>query len=242
MKAYIHLLISIYTLTMSSNALSALIDRGNGMIYDDVLDVTWLQDANMAGFAMSQNDAIEWAQQLDFGGFDDWRLPTMTHSSGIDGNKSDFFFECGDGRFNMDASGCDFGWSSTSTSHELAYMFYANLGNLAGFDSDSNPVSDGGLVNTASFVNIQLGSYWYMNDYDNSEAFFFATSTGGQYRKNKSDTLFAWALRDGDISSLNTTSFNAITVNAPHSNFFGFMILMFGLTAKRRLFASCASK
>ena len=29
-----------------SPALAALIDRGGGLIYDTVLDVTWLQDAN----------------------------------------------------------------------------------------------------------------------------------------------------------------------------------------------------
>lgn len=237
MKACMHLLISIYTLTMSTYAMSALIDRGNGMIYDSVLDVTWLQDANMAGSAMSQFDANEWAQQLDFGGFNDWRLPTMTASAGLDGNKSSFFFECGNGRFNMDASGCDFGWTSTSTSHELAYMFYANLGNLASFDSASEPVPGGGLVNTASFVNIQQGSYWYMNDYDDDEGFFFATSTGGQYRKNNSEMLFAWALRDGDIASL-----SVVSVNAPHSSFFAFMILMFGFVAKRRSFHSSGSE
>ena len=34
---------------------AALFDHGNGLIYDDVLDITWLQDANYE--QTSSNDA-----------------------------------------------------------------------------------------------------------------------------------------------------------------------------------------
>jgi hypothetical protein len=50
-------------------AQAALIPRGNGMVYDDVMHVTWLQDANYAvttGFApggyMIWSTANDWAQ------------------------------------------------------------------------------------------------------------------------------------------------------------------------------------
>ncbi|NNF16437.1 MAG: hypothetical protein HKN70_06795 [Gammaproteobacteria bacterium] len=33
---------------LSVSTTAALHDRGNGLIYDDVLDITWLQDANYA--------------------------------------------------------------------------------------------------------------------------------------------------------------------------------------------------
>ena len=39
-------LVGLSLITLSANA--ALYDRGNGLIYDDVLDITWLQDANYA--------------------------------------------------------------------------------------------------------------------------------------------------------------------------------------------------
>ena len=39
-------LVGLSLITLSANA--ALYDRGNGLIYDDVLDITWLQDANHA--------------------------------------------------------------------------------------------------------------------------------------------------------------------------------------------------
>ncbi|MDZ7752733.1 MAG: hypothetical protein U5S82_13950 [Gammaproteobacteria bacterium] len=35
-------------LMLSGAASATLFDRGRGLIYDDVLDITWLQDANYA--------------------------------------------------------------------------------------------------------------------------------------------------------------------------------------------------
>ncbi len=70
-------LVGLSVVTLSANA--ALYDRGNGMIYDDVLDITWLQDANYAqtsGFdadgRMDWVTASSWAMGLSFGGFTDW--------------------------------------------------------------------------------------------------------------------------------------------------------------------------
>lgn len=77
-------------LVFSGSASATLIDRGNGLIFDDVLNITWLQDANAGagspfdnglnttdGFMTWQN-AVNWAANLVFQGFDDWRLPTTT--------------------------------------------------------------------------------------------------------------------------------------------------------------------
>ena len=44
--------------------------------YDTVLDITWLRDANVNG-AMDWNTAVAWADGYSFGGYSDWRLPTM---------------------------------------------------------------------------------------------------------------------------------------------------------------------
>jgi hypothetical protein len=57
-------------------------DRGNGMMYDDVLDITWLQDVNYAGFEMSWDDAVAWTDNLEYGGYDDWRLPDARNQNG----------------------------------------------------------------------------------------------------------------------------------------------------------------
>jgi len=62
-----------------------LINLGNGMVYDTVQDLTWLQDTHYARTSgadadgwMLKAEAVAWAGNLTFGGFDDWRLPVLT--------------------------------------------------------------------------------------------------------------------------------------------------------------------
>lgn len=71
-------------LLSSGAAQAALHDRGGGLIYDDVLDITWLADANYAQTSgydsdgrMDWNTATAWAAGLSYGGYDDWRLPDV---------------------------------------------------------------------------------------------------------------------------------------------------------------------
>lgn len=65
-------------------AQAALHDRGNGMIYDDHLNVTFLANANYAkglgqgtggSGLMTLAQARQFVDQLVYGGYDDWRLP-----------------------------------------------------------------------------------------------------------------------------------------------------------------------
>ena len=108
-------LYTVVALLFLSNTVRAeLIDRGNGLIYDTVLDITWLQDANYASTSgydccdivggcdgdaycevdstcdedfnpskMTWAQAVKWADQLNYQGFDDWRLVSISVSSGI---------------------------------------------------------------------------------------------------------------------------------------------------------------
>jgi hypothetical protein len=62
-----------------------LINKGSGLIYDTDLDVTWLQDANYAHTSdyadadslgrMQWEDAMKWAENLEYQGYSGWRLP-----------------------------------------------------------------------------------------------------------------------------------------------------------------------
>ena len=79
-----------------SHAEAALIDRGGGLIYDSVLNVTWLKDANYAktsGYGdgsgqMTWNQAKTWAANIEY--FDtvrnvtltEWRLPQILPING----------------------------------------------------------------------------------------------------------------------------------------------------------------
>jgi hypothetical protein len=57
-------------ISMTSQA--ALHDRGRGLIYDDVLDITWVQDASILDYG-------GWGgiQFFEYDGFSDWRHPTV---------------------------------------------------------------------------------------------------------------------------------------------------------------------
>lgn len=206
-------LTSIVTFTLSFAANAALIDRGNGMVYDDVLDVTWLKDANYAqtsGFdsdgRMTWDSAIAWAADLNFGGFDDWRLPTINVN---DTNNS--------GTLNCDYSstgGTDCGYNVITGNSELAHMFYVNLGNVAYYDTSGNSnqagwnilnatFTDGETNQQVSFDNLLRSDYWSATEYAPfpTDAWGFNTIEGRQGTLVKNDIFYAWALRDGDVVS-----------------------------------------
>ena len=80
---------SFIFIVLSIPAHATLIDWGNGLVYDDDLDITWLQDANYAmttGYdadgLMTWSEAMIWAENLVYfdldGGlmYDNWRLPS----------------------------------------------------------------------------------------------------------------------------------------------------------------------
>jgi hypothetical protein len=76
---------------LTGNSYAALIDQGNGTVYDSDLGLIWLQDANHAastGYTlgllppradgrMTYAQAATWVADLTFAGFDDWYLPTQ---------------------------------------------------------------------------------------------------------------------------------------------------------------------
>jgi hypothetical protein len=78
-----------FLLFVMASADAALIDRSGGFIYDDVLDITWAQDANINGWDTWDNQ-IAWAASLSLYDsvrdvtWDDWRLPTALNGDGSD--------------------------------------------------------------------------------------------------------------------------------------------------------------
>jgi len=217
MKRILLVLAGAFALGTSGAASAALIDRGGGLIYDDVLDITWLQDANYAqtsGFdadgLMTWADAVAWADTLVFGGFDDWRLPTL---SPIDGSTFDRDFSnnatTDRGFAKTTTDGSDGGWRDGAGApvSEMGHMFYVNLGNLGSCtpnDADSGSCvtqSGFGLANVGLFQNLQSGGYWSGLEFapNPSFAWFFFFFNGLQDTLGKDVELFAWAVRPGDV-------------------------------------------
>ena len=181
--------------TVSTQA--ALYDRGGGMIYDDLLDITWLQDANYAqtsgydddGF-MNWGEANAWADQLEYGGYNDWRLTSA--------------------RLTDPISGYDV------TTGELGHMYHNNLANPVNTQHlRSDPIisfTDGNSGTTTNILNLTAHYYWYSEGpygvepgiapwnwiapgYDFGNGHFAELSVGDQ-------DVLSWAVRDGDVSAV----------------------------------------
>ena len=197
-------LVGLSLITLSANA--ALYDRGNGLIYDDVLDITWLQDANYAQSSgydsdgrMTWIDAKAWAAQLSYGGYDDWRLPSARLMNPTNPCHA------------WDGS-CDRG--PHNTTGELGHMFYNNLGNLASVDTNSSSQTNYGVTNSSftdsdsgaslSIVNFQNDVYWLSERYapDTHNAWAFYAFIGNQTGNGHDGSGYSWAVRDGDVSSV----------------------------------------
>jgi hypothetical protein len=197
---------------------ASLIDRGNGLLYDDVLNVTWLQDANYAhtsGYAgtgitgaMDWATAMTWAADLVYGGYSDWRLPTNTPVNGSSFNYT----------YSLDGS-TDMGSNVTSPHSELAYMYHVNLGLKGVSDTAGNDQSDFGIFGNGTYNGVDRNShgqnnvglvsdlqnwaYWSDIDFSPSpiDAWAFATYLGIQVNQNKIiNQYYAWAVRPGDVT------------------------------------------
>ena len=192
----------------SLSAQSALIDRGGGLIYDDVLDVTWLQDANYGAGSiyddlssttdgkMSWDNAVAWAANLSYYdsvrdvAYDNWRLPVL--------------IDIGNDGCNFSYDGTDCGFNVDTSTGELAHLFYLTLENLADFDTSGDSQPGGGLSNSGPFININTigAAYHYGTEYapDSDLAWHFGFAGGTTSFGSKSSSGFAWAVMDGDVA------------------------------------------
>lgn len=174
------------------NANATLINHGDGLIYDDELDITWLSDSNLAGNAMNWADALGWAADLEYAGALDWRLP-----SAIDKDGSGLLPTSSLQAYDPGIKG------------DLKHLFL-DLGGV--FDPDGSRTADYGNFNANAdlFSNVvfSLGRddvYWTSEQGSMSDrAYYFAFSNGGQWQKRKDGSMnhglgFAWAVHDGKL-------------------------------------------
>lgn len=150
---------------ISFNAQAELIDRGNNMFYDTKLDITWIVDTKLAktlGYddngIMPFADAHQFAQDLVYSGFDDWRLPYI-HPQ--DGSSSYSNYPCYDGA-------CDTGYNISGPPSELGYLYHQTLGNTGSYNPDLSYRNCGGNRTTPCPENLEplinmgeLPSFWF---------------------------------------------------------------------------------
>ena len=212
---------------LSGVAQASLIDRGNGMIYDDVLNITWLQDANYANTSghlgdsitdgnMSWSSANQWVANLTFGGYDDWRLPSVSPANGESFDFRSGFDGSSENDFN-DGSG-DSGFNITRETSELSHLYYVSLGNEGAvaidatgdlgatcFDCLTNAgpfenIKDNFWVNSVNVVDPDLDTWMFSAD----QGFMLSFDADGTLESNgliEFQEFKAWAVRDGDVAA-----------------------------------------
>ena len=176
---------ALTAMLLSSTAQAALFDRGNGLVYDDDRNITWLSDMNHAktsGFdadgLMTLDTAYAWVNGLTFAGYSDWRLPTAS--------------------LKPDGSGPCIGTSfSNCANGELAHLFFNELGVTPG---TSTLTADPAQL--ALFANVRpTAGYW---TYEVGYALFFSTQVQGDLPSSGPirffDGLPVVVVRDGDVS------------------------------------------
>jgi len=198
-------------LALAGQAQAALISRGAGMVYDSTSNVTWLADMNYAktsGYAaahlqaggynpytydvqvladgrMGLNAAKAFVASLVYGGFDDWRLPTLTPTG------------------NPNVVG-----------GELDNLFVNELGNKFNESVlDTTGDSAQQIANLALFVNVLEGAYWsgsigqrINGQPDPYSIYTYNTQYGygGDAGTTDRGPLYVLAVRSGDVGQQDT--------------------------------------
>jgi len=179
---------------VSGGAQAALVSRAGGtMVYDDVLNITWLADWNYAatsGYARTNEGgtgtnqikvtgemgwaaANTWANNLVYGGYSDWRLPTALSRTG---SVPCAYYSCNES--------------------EMGHLYYVDWG-----APEYGPYSSGtNTANIALFSNVQTSEYWSGTEYG-GYPWFFSTRYGNQGNNDPFITYYAVAVRDGDVSA-----------------------------------------
>lgn len=194
----VRLLLSMIIFLIATAANATLISRAGGAAYyDDVLDITWLTDANYAlaagygaeggdGAMTYQFDVTRYTAEgfiahlnttLHLGVFG-WRMPKAVHPDPT----------CSNGATNAHGYGC--------TGSEMGNLFYTTLGNTSGFSPS----------NTGPFINIQEALYWTSTPYaaNNNYLYDLHWNNGGQGANSGPGfgASYVWAVLDGDIATV----------------------------------------
>lgn len=139
-------------LPQAQNVHAQLIDRGGGLIYDNVQNITWLANANYAKTSghdddtrMTWGEANAWADSLVFhdavrnASYHDWRLPKLS--------------DLGSPGCNYSYGGTDCGYNVDTTSSELAHLYNVTLGNKGLVNTNGQQQNDYGLIDDAANPN-----------------------------------------------------------------------------------------
>jgi PEP-CTERM motif len=207
-----------------ASAQATLHDRGNGLIYDDVLNVTWLQNANLAATetfdvlgidedgVMDLKTAWEYIAEMNavaYKGITTWTMPKLTPANGVSWQPFN--------NATLSNGTGDVGYNITSNRSWLSNLHYATLGNkgFRDINGNINPGTawiDYGMVNAGPFTNTgphPLGgtnvTYWTdstpVQDFGSfATVMVFNTRAGYQFSTFNDSFFRVWAVAPGDVA------------------------------------------
>lgn len=190
-------------------------DRGGGLLYDEVLNVTWLKDANYprtSGVSvtgkLSWREANAWVSDLTYPDpvrgvhWKGWRLPKVRPQGQVYNHE-----------FRIDGTS-DEGYNICHPGAEMSYMYYVNLGLTGWWTPDGKRPHRFGVLGSWTAMwegeadigpvnNLQSYGYWCGNPeaaFPSPRVWVFTTSEGNQRDGlPRPDSRFVWPVRDGDV-------------------------------------------
>ncbi len=165
---------------LSTATYAELVDNGNGLIYDSVLDITWAQPGN----TLSTWDAANtWASGLTLGGVSGWRLPYISVAAGP-------------GSFTGSSVDCSTATEFVCRDNELGYMFYQNLSGTYG-----SSILTSGDPDLALFPTLQSFYHWSDTGFNAGISWRFPFNFGLQSFGSTANNYYSWAVHTGNVGS-----------------------------------------
>lgn len=191
MKPHIIFALIIITSLTAGAASATLIDRGDLLVYDTDLDITWLADPNYAfnsgsdpNGLMTWQEANQWAGQLSYAGFTEWRLPVTPE---IDPNCT--YLNAAQNK----------SWGQSCSGSEMGHLYFIETQTDTNGWHIRNP-------NTDLFLPLVSSEKYWSSSEDSTNifghtAYVFAFFNGFQSIQGKNSNYAAWAVHDGDIGA-----------------------------------------
>lgn len=171
-------------LTMSLSSHAALFSRFSGAAaYDDVLDITWISNAALSGVG-TWDTQVAWVNNLNYLGFNDWRLASMSVGAGLPNGPAAYIVNC--------ASATEL----ECRDNELGYMAYYNIGGHNGGFTD---FSGDHVIGDVTITNVSSSSWSGTEYYSGGAASFFFYGGAQGVNLSKNGTSQGWAVRSGDV-------------------------------------------
>jgi hypothetical protein len=210
--------IALATLLLASNGTqAALVNAGNGLVNDTVLDITWVANAALSG-EQSWEDLTQWAEGLVYAGYDDWRLASLSVASDAP---------------TMSTIDCTTVTEEDCRDNELGYMYMYYLPGNYG-----ETKTGGQTVGNVILTGIQ-DVYWSATEFaptflDYAWGFSYGNVGGFDPGRRISAPMatprYGWAVRDGQVAT-------APLPSTPLLIALGFTGMLLFHSLRRRIFA-----